>query len=109
MAANLALALALAAVAFLLVALTGLRGPEGSPAEVGDYLFLLIFAAVMWPLYMLAVGLLSRRARRFRVWTVALSPLLGLPLTFALLLVNVPEMLAAWIFYLSFGLSVRQL
>lgn len=98
----------LVALAFLVVALTGMRGPEGSPAEVGDYLFLLLFAATMWPLYMLAVGLLSRRARRFRVRAVALAPLLGLPLNFALLLVNVPEMLAAWLFYLSFGLTVRR-
>ena len=100
LALNAGLALALAALAYLLV------GAVDDDIEVGDYLYALFFAALMWPFYMLLVARISKR-RRFRLIATLTAPLLGLPLTVGLLFVNVPEILAAWIFYILYGLTVR--
>jgi hypothetical protein len=82
-----------------------LLNEEAGALNPGEYLYVLVLCAIGWPFYMLAMAALSRR-RRFRAWAVALSPLIGLPLTVGLLFVNVPEILAGWLFWLGFGAIV---
>jgi hypothetical protein len=99
---------ALAALAPVPVWLLGELGVFGDePLSLGEYGYVLIFCAFGWPLYMLAVAKLASRRRSFRPWAVALSPLVGLPLGIGLLFVNVPEILAGWLLWLSLGALVR--
>ena len=107
LARNAALTVPAAALAYLLVWPLGEAGLVDE-IVLGDYLFVLFFAALMWPLYMVAVAVLSRRRRhRFRRWAVGLAPMLGALLTVGLLFLNVPEILAAWLFFVLYGLVVR--
>jgi len=99
-----ALLAAAAYVAVLVLGEAGLFGDE--PIASGDYAYVLIFCAFGWPLYMAALGVAARRARRFRRWAVALSPIVGLPLTIGILFINVPEILAGWLMWLSLGALV---
>lgn len=96
-------------VAYLIVwplSAAGLRGEEVEPLGLGEYLYVLVFAAIAWPFYIALVAALSRR-RRFRLWAIVASPLLGVLLNVGLLFVNVPEILAGWVFYLLYGSTVR--
>lgn len=101
------LAVALAALAYLPVWALSEAGAFGDePISSGEYGYVLIFCAFGWPFYMWAISSVSRRGLRFRRWAIALSPIIGLPLTIGILFVNVPEILAGWIFWLSFGATV---
>ena len=76
--------------------------------EVGDYVFALIYVAMAWPLYMLALWVATRhRPERFRRWALGLFPLLGVMLGIGNLLVNQPEIQAVYVFYLLYGTTVR--
>jgi len=94
-----ALALAAAVLAFLVV-----LPFAGEGYTLGEYGVALVFGAVMWPVYLVAVFAVSRRAgRAFRWRALACVPILMLPLNLMHLLVNVPEIAAVDLAYLATG------
>lgn len=100
-ARNLLIALACAAAGFALVALVG-----GS-IELGEYVFtLVLFGWLAWPLYMLALYLLSGHGP-FRLWALVLCPLLAVALTIGNLGLDVPEVQATDVACVLFALTVR--
>lgn len=110
LATNLALAIPAAVVSFSVVWVAGslgLRDRGVDPISLSGFSLLLIFFSLMWPFYMAALVVASReRARRFRRWAVLLAPMLGLLLLIGNLFINVPEIQAAYLFYVLYGLSV---
>ena len=98
---NLLLALACAAGGFLVVALVN------DEIELGEYLFtLVLFGWLAWPLYMLALYLLSGSGH-FRLWALLLCPLLAIGLTIGNLGLDVPEVQATDVACVLFALVVR--
>jgi hypothetical protein len=85
----------------------GLHTDDVGPLSVGDAVFVLIFVLVMWPFYVLALWRL-REARRFRLWALLLTPLLGLPLNVGLLTITAPATQAMWLTFLGFALTVHR-
>lgn len=80
---------------------------SGGEAIGTGYLFSFTALPISWPLYMAALALVARRARRPRRWAIALSPLLGG--WFALLIffaIDRPDFYAAWLLWLSYGALV---
>jgi hypothetical protein len=85
----------------------GLRASGQDPIEIGEYVFtLVLFGWLAWPLYIGALYLLARRGR-FRLWALALCPLLAIALTIGNLGLNVPEVQATDVACVLFGLLVR--
>lgn len=112
LAVNAALTVATAAVAYAVVwaaGAVGLRASGVEPLTAGPYVVVLVSsAALLWPVYMLVVALASR-SRRFRLLVLLCAPLLGLFWLAGNLALQVPEVLAADLFYLLYGLVVRPL
>ena len=100
------LMIAAAVVVLVPAKLAGWGAPP--PDHSGDaYLLSLVVLPLTWPLYLVVLALVARRARRPRRWAIALSPLLGA--WFAILLVFIvdqPSFWAAWLLWLSYGALV---
>lgn len=97
-------ALVAATAGYAVLAVAGAVGAE--QIDLGEYLFTLFSSAVfMWPVYLAAIAAASKR-ERFRLWAVALCPLLGLGLTVANVAITSPELLAADIAYVLTGVLV---
>lgn len=110
---NLLLAVVTASLAYLVVGAlgaAGLRTAGTGPLELGDYVVALLLSAwIMWPAYMGALALVSRHRRhQFRRWAVGLSLLLG-AVPPGIIFVTLPEIQAAILFYLLYGVTVRPL
>ena len=103
-AAPLPLTAAAAYVAVWLLGAAGLWGDD--PIDVGDYGYVVILSAIAWPVYMLLVAYASRQPGDFRRAAVMMAPVMGLPLIFGIFLIWVPEILAGWLFWLSYGALV---
>ena len=85
----------------------GVRAAGEDPIDVGEYVFTLFLSAVwLWPAYMALLYLLGRRGR-FRLWALALCPLLVAGMTIANLALQVPEVQAADLACVLFALTVR--
>ena len=94
-----ALAVLAAVLAYLVVLPVG-----GAGYTLGEYGVTLLFGAVMWPLYLVAVFAVSRRTgRAFRWRALACVPILMLPLNLMHLLLNVREIVAVDLAYLAIG------
>lgn len=71
------------------------------------YLFLWLYLPFTGSVYLAALAMAGRRARRPRVWAFALTPLLwGFVPIFAIA-VNVPAIAATWVAYLAYAALVR--
>jgi hypothetical protein len=107
---NLLIALACAVAGFVVVAVAGavgLRASGQDPIEVGEYLFtLVLFGWLAWPLYMIALYLLSGGGH-FRLWALLLCPLLAVALTIGNLGLQLPEVQATDVACVLFALLVR--
>lgn len=98
---------ATAGAAYLVVWLLGTAGLWGEdPIDSGDYAYVLILSAIAWPVYLLLVAYASRHPADFRRGAVMMAPVMGLPLIFGIVLIWVPEILAGWLFWLSYGTLV---
>ena len=85
----------------------GLRAADEDPIELGEYVFTLFLSAVwLWPIYMALLYALGRRGR-FRLWALALCPLLVAGMTIANLALQVPEVQAADLACILFAFAVR--
>jgi hypothetical protein len=85
----------------------GLRAADEDPIDAGEYVFTLFLSAVwLWPIYMAALYALGRRGR-FRLWALALCPLLVAGMTIVNLALQVPEVQAADLASVLFALTVR--
>lgn len=85
----------------------GLRVADEDPIDLGEYVFTLFLSAIwLWPIYMAALYALGRRGR-FRLWALALCPLLVAGMTIANLALQVPEVQAADLACVLFALTVR--
>jgi hypothetical protein len=91
------------AVVWLLGA-AGLWGDE--PINTGDYLYVVILALIAWPFYLVLIAYASRQHGDFRRAALLMAPVMGLPLIFGIFLIWVPEILAGWLFWLSYGALV---
>ena len=72
----------------------------------GDYAYVVILSAIAWPVYLLLVAYASSQHGDFRRATLMMAPVMGLPLIFGIVLLWVPEFLAGWVFWLSYGALV---
>lgn len=109
LATNLILVAPVAAVSFTVVwavGAVGLRDHGVDAISPPGFTLLLLFFSPMWPFYMASLVVASRRARSFRRSAMLLAPLLGFLLLVGNLFVNVPEIQAAYVFYLLYGLVV---
>lgn len=87
----------------------GVRRSGADALSVGDHLGLtVIFGGLALPFYLALVASISR-ARRFRLWALAASPLLGLPVWPVFLLITDPTGQSVVASYLLFGALVRPL
>jgi len=94
----------LAVAAYGVVFVLDQAGLFGYELSLGNYGYVLFFCAFGWPIYVAVIARIGRRGRwRFRRAAIALSPVIGLPLTIGIIFVNVPEILAGWIMWLSLG------
>jgi hypothetical protein len=85
----------------------GLRAGGEDPIEAGEYVFTLFLSAVwVWPLYMALLYALGRRGR-FRLWALALCPLLVAGMSIGNLALQVPEVQATDLACVLFALCVR--
>ena len=87
-----------------LLGATGLWGDD--TIRSGDYAYVVILSAIAWPVYLLLVAYASRQHGDFRRAALAMAPVMGLPLIFGIFLLWVPEILAGWVFWLSYGALV---
>jgi hypothetical protein len=85
----------------------GLRAADEDPIDLGEYVFTLFLSAVwLWPIYMALLYAFGRRGR-FRLWALALCPLLVTGMTIANLALQVPEVQAADLACILFAVTVR--
>lgn len=71
------------------------------------YLFLWLYLPFTGVVYLTALALVGRRARRPRLWAVALTPLLWCVVPIFATGVNVPAIAATWVAYLTYAAVVR--
>lgn len=71
------------------------------------YLSLLLYLPFSGIVYLAALALVARRARRPRLWAVALTPLLWCVLPVFAIGVNAPGIAATWVAYIVYGAVVR--
>ena len=85
----------------------GLRAAGEDPIDAGEYVFTLFLSAVwVWPLYMAALYVLGRGGH-FRLWALALCPLLVAGMSIANLALQVPEVQATDLGCVLFAIAVR--
>lgn len=96
-----------AGAAYILVWLLGAAGLWGDdPIRSGDYAYVVVLSALAWPVYLLLVSYASRDPADFRRGALMMAPVMGLPMLFGIFLIWVPEILAGWLFWLSYGALV---
>lgn len=71
------------------------------------YLFLWLYLPFSGAVYLTALALVGRRARRPRVWAFALTPLLWCVLPVFAIGINAPGIAATWVAYLTYGALVH--
>ena len=80
----------------------------GEGYTLGEYFVALLFGAVAWPFYLLAIHRISTKApRAFRLWALGLALILAVPLNVGSLALGEPEIAAADLSYLLIGLLIR--
>ena len=87
-----------------LLGAAGLWGDD--PIDAGDFAYVVVLSAIAWPVYLLLVAYASRQPGDFRRGALMMAPVMGLPLLIGIFLLWVPEILAGWLFWLSYGALV---
>lgn len=87
-----------------LLGAAGLWGDD--PIAAGDFAYVVVLSAIAWPVYLLLVAHGSRHPGDFRRGALMMAPVMGLPLLIGMFLLWVPEILAGWLFWLSYGALV---
>lgn len=91
----------------LLLVPAAVAGWGDADARHITYILMAIYVPFTGPVYLCALAFVAPRVKRPRLWAVALTLLMWVPVPILAAAVWIPGILAIWIAYLTFGLMVR--